>query len=386
MLQRKTLRGAPTVCAIEKTYCIVFLCSRSALASVTVGEQTYTDNINGVLRSDTPVHKVYVPATALDTARHYTVRIAPLESHAPYFAKPEPTETYEYDFTPVMPGRPVRLYVLSDTHGNTTDATAAALAAGHIDALVTLGDMDNAADTPEQVETLHRLTSAITQGRFPVVCARGNHDTRGKMAEHLGDYLPTRGSATYYTFRLGDVWGLVLDAGEDKPDDHAEYGGVNDFPGFRRAQTAYMKDIIARATETYAAEGVRHRIVLCHINFALSGRAFAQTTPDIYADWVGCLNEMGIHAMLCGHSHMIGILPNAGYTGTATAPDLRAAFPVIHCSALFHHPVPMSRNGEHPGYTGAAIRLDEAGITPTFINGLGEEVPFDTHDISLLKG
>ena len=54
---------------------------------------------------------------------------------------------------------------------------------------------------------------------------------------------------TYYTFRIGSVWGMFLDCGEDKLDSHEEYGGTVCFHRFRERETAFIKDVIARSGE-----------------------------------------------------------------------------------------------------------------------------------------
>ena len=69
----------PAVCAVEDGYEILLLCTCRALASVTIGETTYTDSNNGVMRTDTLVHKVRVPAAALNGARHYRAACRPLQ-------------------------------------------------------------------------------------------------------------------------------------------------------------------------------------------------------------------------------------------------------------------------------------------------------------------
>ena len=67
----------PGVFLVEKDYEIILLCDKPAMASVVVDGRTFTDNINGVMRSDTDVHKIKVPTTLLDKARAYRVHITP---------------------------------------------------------------------------------------------------------------------------------------------------------------------------------------------------------------------------------------------------------------------------------------------------------------------
>ena len=375
-MEEPTLLCHPGVFLVEQDYEIILLCRRNALASVVVDGLTFTDNINGVMRTDTDVHKIKVPMALLDKTRHYRVHLSPLADHCNYYPKPEPTEVYEYDFTPIPAEGDVKAYVLADTHGQVTVPAETALAHGPMDLLILLGDIGDSAATRDQVTTLHYLTAAITEGHFPAVYIRGNHDTRGYMAEHLMDYIPTRKGATYYTFRAGPVWGVVLDCGEDKPDTSIEYGsleygGVADFKPFRHAQTAYLKDLVANAENTYAAEGITRRVALCHINFTRTDRPFNDHNPEIYEAWIASLNEMGIDLLICGHEHKVGIQPDSDYHGdpVPTFRTLLTATPQDHPEYL--------RGGHKPGeYTGTALTFTEDGITIRFTNHLGEEVTF----------
>ncbi len=370
-MEEPTLLCHPGVFLVEQDYEIILLCHRNALASIVVDSLTFTDNVNGVMRTDTEVHKIKVPMALLDKARHYRVHLAPLADHCNYYPKPDPTEAYEYDFTPVPEDGNVKAYVLSDTHGNTVTPAETALAVGKIDLLLLLGDIGDSAATREQVTTLHYLTAAVTEGRIPAVYVRGNHDTRGYMAEHLMDYIPTRNGATYYTFRAGSIWGVVLDCGEDKPDSSIEYGGVADYVGFRHAQTAYLRALVANAPNAYAAEGITRRVALCHINFTRTDRPFNDRNPEIYEAWIAALNEMSIDLLICGHEHVVGVQPDSYYHG-----DPIPAFKTLLTAAHCNDPQPM-KGGHKPGeYTGTALTFTKDGITHKFTNHRGEELDF----------
>ena len=366
----------PGVFLLEKDYEIILLCDKPAMASVVVNGRTFTDNVNGVMRSDTDVHKIKVPMALLDTAKVYRVHVTPLADHCNYYPKPAPTEAYEYRFTPIPPKGEVTAYVLADTHGQVTVPAETALAHGKMDFLILLGDIGDSAATREQVTTLHYLTSAITRGTFPAVYVRGNHDTRGYMAEHLHNYIPTRNGATYYTFRAGPVWGVVLDCGEDKPDTNIEYGlpetgGVADFLPFRNAQTDYLRDLIQNADTTYRVDGVTHRIALCHINFTYTDRPYNDRNPALYEKWIAALNEIGIDMLICGHEHKVGVQPDDYFYGTP-APAFKTLLTSAHCD----DPKPM-KGGHKPGeYTGTALTFTSEGITHKFTNHRGEELDF----------
>ena len=361
----------PAVCAVENEYVILLICNCRALASVTVGEVTYTDNNNGVMRTDTLVHKVRVPVDALDTAGSYRVNLAPLADHCNYFPKPEPTQTAVYTFRPVpKDAEDVKLFVLADTHGDAVTPARTAMAHPDTQVLVLNGDIGDSADTPEMIMTLHRLASEITKGEYPVVYARGNHDTRGHNAEHLTDYIPTTDrDTTYYSFRLGSLWGVVLDAGEDKPDGCVEYGGVCDFPAWRRKQSEYLRGLIRNKDTEYDAPGVRHRIAICHMPFHYSKHAFTQTTPDIYADWIRLLNRMNIDVMLCGHCHCLDVLSPEVYAG-----EEKPNFETVLCAAMSNHPVRGSDKWIRGEYTATAVYCHPGKAEHVFTNRDGETV------------
>ena len=373
-VETSTLSCHPGVFLVEQDYEIILLCNQPAMASVVVADQTFADHINGVMRSDTDVHKIKVPMALLDAARAYRVHITPLADHCNYYPQPSPTEVYEYPFTPVPAEGDVKAYVLADTHGDTVTPAETALAFGKMDLLLLLGDIGDSAATKAQVTTLHYLTAAVTGGKFPAVYVRGNHDTRGYMAEHLMDYIPTRSGCTYYTFRAGPVWGLVLDCGEDKPDTSIEYGlpaygGVANFLPFRNAEAAYL-DALADAAP-YNTEGITHRVAFCHINFTYTDRPFNDRNPALYEKWIAALNRMGIDMLICGHEHKVGLQPDDYFHGSPT-PQFKTLLTATHQD----HPLPL-KGGHKPGeYTGTALTFTKDGVKYAFTNHKNETLDF----------
>ncbi|MBE6585481.1 MAG: metallophosphoesterase [Ruminococcaceae bacterium] len=373
-MDEPTLTYHPGVFMVEDDYEIIFICRRPALASVVVDGMTFTDNMNGVMCTDTEVHKIKVPMILLDQAKKYRVHLAPLADHCNYYPKPEPTEVYEYCFTPVPAEGKIEVFVLADTHGDAVTPAQAALSRSRIDMLMLVGDIGDSAATRDQVVTLHRLAAEITKGEIPALYVRGNHDTRGYMAENLGDYIPLRDGKTYYTFRAGSVWGVVLDCGEDKPDTSIEYGspeygGVADFLPFRHAQTAYLKSLVAKGD--FKDQSIRHRIAVCHINFTDSGRAYQDKNPEIYEEWIACLNQMEIDLLICGHHHAVGEQTPNFFTGNP-----KPTFNTLLTAARLDHPIPLKGGHKAGEYTGTAITFEENGIKRVFVNHLGESFNF----------
>ena len=309
------LKFKPSVFAIGDSYQIYVVASVPAVFSVIVGERTYYDASNGVLRSSSKIHCVTVPAKELDAAGEYSVLLEEVLSRRIAFSTIGRRELFRFSFSPLPTGRPVRIYHMADTHNGVELPVKAAAVYGSYDLLILNGDIPNHCDEESNIENIYCLTGQLTEGRIPILFSRGNHDMRGKFAEHYCDVTPTCRGKTYYTTRLGNLWFLVLDCGEDKVDGHPEYGGVNCCFSFRREETEFLKAVASHPETEYAAPGVTHRFVICHIPFT-----FVSENPEwaiereLYTGWANLLKEtVRPDLMLCGHLHRSGISPVGGY-------------------------------------------------------------------------
>ena len=104
------------------------------------------------------------------------------------------------------------------------------------------GDMSSSVESGEQLfKDYLDASAALFAAGTPILFTRGNHETRGVFADSLGDYFPGRDGRFYGIYRYGDVCILLLDCGEDKPDDHAEYNGLADYDAYRAEECAWLK-------------------------------------------------------------------------------------------------------------------------------------------------
>ncbi|MBP3411787.1 MAG: metallophosphoesterase, partial [Oscillospiraceae bacterium] len=150
------------------------------------------------------------------------------------------------------------------------------------------------------------MTGAVTQGRKPTIYSRGNHEIRGSNCEDLpsvSGYSETTGA--YYTVTMPGIFGIVLDAGEDKVDSHAEYGGTVQFAAYRDAQTKWLREVLkSREWEKYPV-----RMAFCHVPF---GFYAADTFESVYKEWSDLLDQMGVSLQISGHKHYYGLYtPNS---------------------------------------------------------------------------
>lgn len=297
----------PVIFAVNNTYHIMIPVTKPSILYVKIGKKYYYDESNGIKRSEVSIHRVIVPKDELDKAMEYTVSEQVIIDRKPYFPETEKPVEMRFEFQPVK-GKNVCAYHVSDTHSYDEAAIRAAKTFGHFDFLILNGDIPNHSGTVENMETIYKIAAALTKGRIPTVFARGNHDLRGIYAESFEQYTPADNGKTYYTFRLGGIWGLILDCGEDKNDSNPEYGSMVCCHEFRIKETEFINKVIANAENEYLADGVTHRIVVVHNPFTCKYEPPFNIEEDIYSEWARLLKEnIKPDLMICGHKHTLEI-------------------------------------------------------------------------------
>lgn len=296
-------RFHPTVFCVRDSYQIIFLTEKPGMGWVEVDGKKYADAQNGLMRWSDEMHRVSVPCEVLDRAGAYAVCYQEMEDRAPYFPEHGETVRREYRFFPLKRDGEIRICYLSDTHGQAEGPVACA-ALRPFDLLIMGGDIADHNSAKEDLWVLFDVCSQAAKGEKPVVFSRGNHDTRGRMAEYLPGMIGTDGGNTYFTFELPGIFGLVLDAGEDKPDSHEAYTGTTCFEPFRRQQTKWLE----RVYEEGRWKDADLRVALCHIPFTMRQRPPFDIEQDVYARWTELLNRMGVEFLISGHMHTLHIL------------------------------------------------------------------------------
>ncbi|MBQ8407909.1 MAG: metallophosphoesterase [Clostridia bacterium] len=304
----------PTVYAVGKNYQIMVPVTCETVMWVRVGDRNFYDDSNGILRSACTTHRMTVPMELLDEVQTYTVCYRTVFDRKPYFAELSDVMEYTSSFRPVRSDGAIRIYHIADAHNRVAEPVAAGKYFGEkLDLLVLNGDIPNHSGKIEYFTAIHEIAAQITNGEIPVIFSRGNHDTRGIFAEKIEEHVPTDMGRSYYTFRLGRLWGMVLDCGEDKSDDHTEYGHTICCEDFRRRETDFIRNVIASAATEYEADGVENRIVICHNPFTQTLKPPFDIEQETYTEWSRLLREhVKPQIMLCGHIHKCYVSPVGG--------------------------------------------------------------------------
>ena len=199
----------------------------------------------------------------------------------------------------------VRFAVANDMHEH--DAELRALfkdaRSEHYDFVCFNGDMTSSIPDEQHIFR-HYMSSAseLFATDTPLYVARGNHENRGDSALRFIDWFPTSEGKPYFAFRQGPAYFIVLDGGEDKPDDDIEYTGLAQYDAYRTEEAEWLK-------RTLASEECRTapiKIAVCHIPPSIKGW---HGGAEIAQKFVPLLNGAGIDLMLSAHIHRYRLDP-----------------------------------------------------------------------------
>ena len=169
--------------------------------------------------------------------------------------------------------------------------------------LAQTGDAFHWLDSEDQLfaKWLDPVTKALA-GERPLVLARGNHEWRGPFARSLFEYLPTAEGRYYVARDVGPVHLLVLDSGEDKPDDTNVYSRLNRSEPYLAEQLLWLQK--HRETEPRMASAP-FRVVLMHQPRwgSMPPARERAGDPDGLTRWIDAANAVGVDLVVAGHNH-----------------------------------------------------------------------------------
>ncbi|MDY9919028.1 MAG: metallophosphoesterase [Proteiniphilum sp.] len=197
------------------------------------------------------------------------------------------------------------------------------------------------------VDRLLTYTPRIKSDEIPSIFIRGNHETRGEYSLHLWDYLGRMGGRSYSAFSLGDTRFVLLDCGEDKPDDHWVYYDMNDYTQHRIDQAEFLKEEL----QSTAFKDARKRVLVHHIPiFGVKPDSFSPCS-DL---WIPVLEDAPFNISLNAHTHRYRVIEK-GETGNN--------FPVI-----------IGGGNREPVGTVMVLEKREDKLTVEVINAAGEKL------------
>jgi predicted phosphodiesterase len=241
------------------------------------------------------VHLTGLEPGATYTYQAVSTRVVKLKAYWP--DKGLETASPVARFTTLDPRKPtVSFSVVTDTHEDVPRIRALnkIIDWTTTEFLVHTGDAFHWLDSEEQ---LFRLWLEPTIGALgpsrPLMFARGNHELRGPFARELFGYVPTVEGRYYYARDAGPVHLIVLDTGEDKPDDTNVYALLNRTTPYRAAELAWLRAHVASDPRIRSAP---FRVIVMH-----------QPRWGWLADgpqaWMDAADGAGVDLVIAGHNH-----------------------------------------------------------------------------------
>lgn len=134
--------------------------------------------------------------------------------------------------------------IFNDLHQQkaTIDALMKVVGNQSYDFVLFNGDcVDDPSSEAQAINVISHFNDAVGSTDKPVIFMRGNHEIRGAFSMGFTTLFDYVGGQSYGAMNWGDTRMVMLDCGEDKPDAHSVYYGLNDFEGFRNDQLAFLK-------------------------------------------------------------------------------------------------------------------------------------------------
>lgn len=180
-------------------------------------------------------------------------------------------------------------------HNETFRALCRQIEGLDFDFVVFNGDcVDDPANHDQATRFVSLLTETVHGDRIPTFFLRGNHEIRNAYSVGLRKHYDYVGGKTYGAFNWGDTRIVMLDCGEDKPDDHPEYSGLNDFTRLRQEQVDFMHQEFS----SKAFKKADKRILIHHIPiYGYLGKNQCE------ALWKPILEKAPFDVALHGHTH-----------------------------------------------------------------------------------
>ena len=265
------------------------------------------DTHHGLLSLHHRLHRIRIENLKPGTKYHYRIAACPIDFKGPYkISRGAAVFSEPSTFTTLDEGRlaSTSFAIINDTHENadTLKGLAPLLAAVDADLLFWNGDIFNDVRSDDQVvgQVLRFGADVPYASSRPLCFVSGNHDVRGIHARWLGQFLDVPSGRRYYTLRRGPVGLLILDTGEDKPDTHAVYAGLNDFARYRDEQKRWLETAV-KAKEFRTAP---FRVAILHIPLWGNG-----ASEDSRNKWHSLLEQAGVQVVINGHIHAFSHTP-----------------------------------------------------------------------------
>ncbi len=218
-------------------------------------------------------------------------------------------------------------------------------------------DGDILTDLNDETDFTRKIFSPLSTyfaAEKPIFLIRGNHETRGAAARNLYKYFDTPDGKFYYTFTCGNTFFIMLDCGEDKPDNNKYYFGLAGYDKYRSEEAKWLE----KAVKSPEFKKAKFKIACLHMPINLNAGEDTEGGHGMYdcsKKFAPILNKAGIDLMLSGHTHKYEIIKPGKDTNR---------FPVIVGGAYYD-----AKNPARVAYTRVNIVKNRISVELKTLNG-----------------
>jgi predicted phosphodiesterase len=258
---------------------------------------------DGIIDGGELVHKVRVDGLEPGSTYKYSinsVQILKYQAYRIYYGDTIDRKAESF-VTPSLKSEKVSFTVINDVHEN-SGKMASYIKNGKTsgqDFYFFNGDMVDFLQSEDQLFPGF-IDTAVTYfaSRKPFYYVRGNHETRGYDARELKNYFDYKDDRFYYSFDNGPVHFVVLDCGEDKPDNNRYYYGLADYDSYRTDELQWLKNEV----KSDAFRNAKQRIVIVHMPIIKEEKQ-AYGMKNLSDNYGPVLKSAGISLMISAHTH-----------------------------------------------------------------------------------
>lgn len=265
--------------------------------------QLIQNSTDGLVDVGNHLHKIRITNLLPGQEVHYKIYAKEVEVYRPYevvFGKEFSSKTYSFKtFNPKQ--ECVNFTVFCDLHDN-APKLAKYLDSNNVEAqdfYFLNGDVMGYLENERQLfaSFIDTCVSRFASEK-PFFYARGNHETRGRFARELKNYIELPENKFYYAQTISNTRFIVLDGGEDKPDTTAVYTGLADFDNYRLKELEWLKKEVASDDFKKA----RFKIVIVHMPIIQHKKNW-YGMAQLAEHFGPVLQKAGIDLMISGHTH-----------------------------------------------------------------------------------
>lgn len=265
-----------------------------------LGQKAET-RIGGQVVANVKHHKIRIEKLKPGITYYYRIGSREVLKYLPYnkeFGEVKYSDTFSFTL-PDNESENFTALIFNDLHKKeqTLEGLMAQVKDVEYDFVLYNGDcVDDPVNEEAAVDFINYSNEQVNASEKPVFYIRGNHEIRGAFSVGLNNIFDYVGGKTFGAFNWGDTRFVILDCGEDKPDDHREYFGLNSFDELRISQV----DFLEKETKTKAFKKAAKRVLIHHIPlYGMHTRSYAPCAEL----WGDILNRSNISVAINGHTH-----------------------------------------------------------------------------------